>query len=172
VAQAVAASCAIPGYYCPEVIEGRTFIDGGLHSMSNLDLLLGLKLDLVIVVSPLSTRVKFRGWDPLNRFSDATRRAVARQLDEEIAQLEAEGTQVLLLEPVADDLAAIGGNVMDDRRRPKVVQTALRTTLQQLRRPELRPLVELLKGPLAPAAAAPVSNLRPAPSKARLREAV
>src|SRR5947209_3394421 len=46
--QAVAASCAIPGYYCPEAIDGRSYVDGGMHSMSNLDLLLGLDLDLAI----------------------------------------------------------------------------------------------------------------------------
>ena len=156
VTQAVAASCAIPGYYCPEVIEGRTYVDGGLHSMSNLDLLQGLELDLVIVLSPHSTRQKFRGWDPLHRFTDATRRAVARQVDAEIDQLRSDGTRVILLEPVADDLGAIGGNVMDERRRTHVMQTATRSTLEQLRRPELRTLLALLER--APSAA----SLRPA----------
>ena len=72
IAQAVAASCAIPGYYCPEEIDGRFYVDGALHSMSNLDLLLGLKLDLVVVISPHSARLRFRGWDPFDRFTDAT----------------------------------------------------------------------------------------------------
>ena len=145
VPQAVAASCAIPGYYCPEVIDGRTYVDGGLHSMSNLDLLLGLELDLVVVLSPHSTRQKFRGWDPLHRLTDATRRVVTRQVDAEVGQLEAEGTRVILLEPIADDLVAIGGNVMDERRRARVMQTAMRTTLEQLRRPEHRSLLRLLE---------------------------
>jgi NTE family protein len=148
VAEAVAASCAIPGYYCPEVIEGRTYVDGGLHSMSNLDLLAGCGLDSVIVLSPLSSRQRFRGWDPLNRFGDATRQAISRQLDAEISLLEAEGTQVHLLEPLADDLVAIGSNVMDDRRRARVMQTATRTTLEQLKRPQFRALLSL--GPGAP----------------------
>ena len=148
VAQAVAASCAIPGYYCPEIIDGRTYVDGGLHSMSNLDLLAGARLDVAVVLSPLSTRQRFRGWDPLNRFSAAARRAVARQLDAEISLLEAEGTRVHLLEPVADDLVAIGSNVMDDRRRARVMRTATRTTLEQLQRREFRGLLSL--GPGAP----------------------
>jgi NTE family protein len=166
VAQAVAASCAIPGYYCPEEVGGRLYVDGGLHSMSNLDLLLGLKLDLVVLLSPHSTREKFRGWDPLNRFTDATRRAAARQVDAEVVALRAEGTEVLLLEPMAEDLAAIGGNVMNERRRGRVMRTATRTTLEQLQRPEHRALLSLLERPLpapeqpAPARATP--RLRPA----------
>jgi NTE family protein len=149
VAEAVAASCAIPGYYCPEVIEGRSYVDGGLHSMSNLDLLAGQQLDHAIVLSPLSTRSRFRGWDPFNRITDATRQAVARQLDAEIALLEAEGMRVTVLEPTAEDLVAIGGNVMDERRRTRVMQTATRTTLERLKLPELRDLVPLLERPAA-----------------------
>ena len=156
VAQAVAASCAIPGYYCPEVIDGRTYVDGGLHSMSNLDLLGGLGLDLVIVLSPHSTRQKFRGWDPLNRFTDATRRAVASQVDAEVDQLRSEGTRVIVLEPDADDLGAIGGNIMDERRRTQVMKSATRSTLEVLGRPELRSLLGHLER--APSAA----GLRPA----------
>ncbi|TMD56279.1 MAG: patatin-like phospholipase family protein [Chloroflexi bacterium] len=148
VAQAVAASCAIPGYYRPEEIDGRLYVDGALHSMSNLDLLLGLKLDLVVVVSPHSTRQKFRGWDPLNRFTDVTRQVAARQVDAEVEALRAEGTEVLLLEPVAEDLAAIGGNVMDDRRRTQVMRTATRTTLEQLKRADRKAPLALLERPL------------------------
>jgi len=37
-AEAVAASCAIPGFYEPVSIKGRRYVDGGLHSLCNLDL--------------------------------------------------------------------------------------------------------------------------------------
>jgi NTE family protein len=147
VAEAVAASCAIPGYYCPEVIGGRSYVDGGLHSMSNLDLLAGQGLDHAIVLSPLSTRTRFRGWDPFNRITDATRRVIARQLDGEIALLEGEGVRVTVLEPTAEDLVAIGGNVMDERRRTRVMQTATRTTLERLKRREFSDLLPLLGRP-------------------------
>lgn len=169
VPQAVAASCAIPGYYCPEVIGGRSYVDGGLHSMSNLDLLTGQGLDLVIVLSPLSTRVRFRGWDPFNRFTDATRQAVARQLDAEIELLRAEGVEVVLLEPTADDLVAIGGNVMDDRRRARVVQTATRTTMEQLNRLELRKVLPLIG---RPPRASSTAKLKPITAKPVLRPAI
>ena len=35
----VAASCAIPGFYVPPRIGGRAYVDGGLWSVSNLDIL-------------------------------------------------------------------------------------------------------------------------------------
>ena len=55
-ADAVAASCAIPGFYRPVDIGGRRYVDGGVRSASNLDLLAGHELDLVICLNPTSTR--------------------------------------------------------------------------------------------------------------------
>src|SRR5438105_2201538 len=55
-ADAVAASCAIPGYFAPIVIRGREYIDGGVHSMSNAALLEDEGLDLVIIFNALSAR--------------------------------------------------------------------------------------------------------------------
>ena len=55
VADAVAASCAIPGFYRPVKIGGRRYVDGGVCSASNLDLLAGRGLDLVICLNPLSS---------------------------------------------------------------------------------------------------------------------
>lgn len=147
VGQAVAASCAIPGYYRPEPIDGRLYVDGGLHSFSNADLLLGAGLDLVLILSPTSTRQRFRGWDPLHRFTDATRRAVAQQLDAEVEALRRDGKQVLVLEPGAEDLVAIGGNLMNDRRRGIVMRTALRTTAAQLGSREARQALRSLEPP-------------------------
>ena len=54
-ADAVAASCAVPGFYRPVRIGGRRYIDGGVHSLSNLDMLADLGLDLVICLNPTSS---------------------------------------------------------------------------------------------------------------------
>jgi len=40
-ADAVTASCAIPGWYAPVVIDGRPYVDGGTLSPTSLDLLVG-----------------------------------------------------------------------------------------------------------------------------------
>lgn len=134
-------------------VLGGAWMAGALHALADrtrwyprhADHLAGQGLDLAIVLSPLSSRARFRGWDPLNRLTDATRRVIARQLDAEICLLESEGARVAVIEPTADDLAAIGGNVMDERRRARVMQTPTRTTLQQLKGPALRNLQPLLK---------------------------
>src|SRR4051812_37823482 len=54
-ADAVAASCAIPGFYRPVEIGGRRYVDGGMYSASNLDLLAERDLDVVICLNPTST---------------------------------------------------------------------------------------------------------------------
>ena len=55
IADAVAASCAIPGFYRPGEDRRRRYVDGGVCSASNLDLLAGRGLDLVICLNPLSS---------------------------------------------------------------------------------------------------------------------
>ena len=55
IAEAVAASCAIPGFYRPVRIGGRRYVDGGVCSISNLDLVAGRGLDLVICLNPLTS---------------------------------------------------------------------------------------------------------------------
>src|SRR4030095_11988702 len=52
---AVAASCAVPSYFRPIRHEGSVYLDGGLHSATNADLVRDRSLDAVVVVSPLST---------------------------------------------------------------------------------------------------------------------
>ena len=54
VATAVGASSAIPGFFAPVTIHGRRYVDGGVHSPSNADVLRTEQLDLVLVSSPMS----------------------------------------------------------------------------------------------------------------------
>jgi NTE family protein len=56
IGDAVAASCAIPGFYRPVKIGGRRYVDGGVCSASNMDLVAGRGLDLVICLNPLTSR--------------------------------------------------------------------------------------------------------------------
>ena len=161
IADAVAASCAIPGFYRPEVIEGREYVDGGVHSMTNADLLSGLGLDAVVVLSPLSSRQRVRGWNILNRFTDVTRRLVAPLVDAEVKLLQDQGTQVLLLEPMAADLIAIGGTLMDDTRRGQVMRTAMQTTAERLAEKDAEAVLSALQPGAAPAPPAK-GQLKPA----------
>ena len=54
-AEAVRASCAIPALYEPVTLDGRRYIDGGLHSYTNADLMGPPAFDLVVVSSVMSS---------------------------------------------------------------------------------------------------------------------
>jgi NTE family protein len=135
---AVAASCSIPGFFRPVWIGGRSYVDGGLNSPSNLDLLADLGLDVVICLNPLSSRYTEPGFNPLHKAGEAVSWLAAHQVDAEAEQLEAAGTAVVMIEPTAYDLVAIGGNRMDARRCRVVFEVALRSVTRQLREPSVR----------------------------------
>lgn len=137
-ADAVAASCAIPGFYHPVAIGGRRYVDGGVRSPSNLDLLAGRELDLVICLNPTSTRESTAASRPLDRVAAAARRDAGRRLGREAKRVRGEGTKVLLIQPVAEDLALMGRNLMSGRRRDEVLAAATRTVTEQLRAPHAR----------------------------------
>ena len=111
-ADAVAASCAIPGFYRPVRIGGRRYVDGGVCSASNLDLLAGRGLDLVICLNPLSSSDDPRSANPLDWPSQLSRAANRRRLGHEARKVRGYGTKVVLIEPTAADLRAMGRNLM------------------------------------------------------------
>ena len=55
---AVAASCAVPGYFAPVRIEERSYVDGGVHSPTNAAVLRASGVDLAVVISPMSGPVR------------------------------------------------------------------------------------------------------------------
>lgn len=124
VGQAVAASCAIPAFYRPVRINGRRYVDGGICSPSNLDLLRGCGLDLVVCLNPISTRASVEPGGAAGRVAAAVRAATGRRLGHEARKLRDEGTEVLLMQPGAEDLAAMGINMMDRGRRVAVLEQA------------------------------------------------
>jgi NTE family protein len=147
-ADAVAASCAIPGFYKPVEIGGRRYVDGGLWSTSNLDILRNAELDLVICLNPTSSLHPPFAWNPAERVAGVMRRASGRRLGSERKKLVAAGAEVVLIQPTGDDHAVMGPNLMSSRNRNPVIQTAIRTVREQLLRPGVRELLaELPPGP-------------------------
>lgn len=134
VADAVAASCAIPAFYHPVKIGGRRYVDGGLCSVSNLDLLCGEDLDVAICLNPMSSAAKVRALTPSQQLGAAMRGWSNRRLEHEVRKLEAHGTQVIVLTPTADDLAVMGTNLMSRKRRTEVAEQAYRSIALELRR--------------------------------------
>jgi NTE family protein len=147
-ADAVAASCAIPGFYKPVEIAGRRYVDGGLWSTSNLDIVRNEELDLVICFNPTSSLHPPFAWNPAERVASVMRGASGRRLGTERRKLVAAGTEVVLIQPVGEDHAVMGPNLMSSKNRNPVIQTAIRTVRDQLRRPGVRELLaELPEGP-------------------------
>ncbi len=169
---AVAASCAIPGFYRAVEIAGRRYVDGGLSSASNLDALENEHLDLVIALNPMSS---LHASDPRTlgeRLAFAMRQAAGRSLGSEAKRVRAVGTEVVLIQPTVHDLDVMGTNLMSSRRRHEVIETAVRTVTDHLRQSpvgerlaELPPgLPELVKRPNGP-----VRSLPDFPALARAR---
>jgi NTE family protein len=147
-ADAVAASCAIPGFYRPVEIGGRRYVDGGLWSTSNLDILRNEELDIVICFNPTSSLHPPFAWNPAERVASLMRTASGRRLGSERKKLVSGGTEVILIQPVGDDHAVMGPNLMSSKNRNPVIQTAIRTVREQLNRPGVRELLdELPEGP-------------------------
>jgi NTE family protein len=140
-ADAVAASCAIPGFYRPVEIAGRRYVDGGMWSTSNLDILRNDELDLVICLNPTSTLHPTHAWNPAERVAGVVQRLAGRRLGSETKKLRAAGTEVVLIQPTGDDHAAMGPNLMATRNRNQVIQTAIRTVREQLRAPAVEDLL-------------------------------
>jgi len=133
-ADAVAASCAIPGFFRPVNIDGETYIDGGVHSPTNADLLADLGLDLVVVSSPMS----LAGSGLRIRLDQPARRWSRLLLDGEARRLRRQGVEVVAFQPTAEDITIIGPNPMDAGRRVTVARQTKESTLRRLVRADTR----------------------------------
>jgi NTE family protein len=134
VPDAVAASCAIPGFFSPVVIDGAPHIDGGVHSPTNADVALDAgPLDLVLVSSPMSRqgrRPRLAPDQPMRAWSGAL-------LDAEAARLRRRGVPVVAFQPDEAVLQEMGLNAMDPARRGAIAERAHRSTLQKLARSDV-----------------------------------
>ena len=128
IADAVAASCAIPGFFAPVVIDGEGHLDGGVHSPTNADVLRDERLDLVLVSSPMSRRgrrPRLSADQPLRTWSGAL-------LDAEARQLRRRGASVVAFQPDDRILATMGLNAMDPTRRGAIAAAAYEATRRRL----------------------------------------
>ncbi|HMD56551.1 MAG TPA: patatin-like phospholipase family protein [Solirubrobacteraceae bacterium] len=129
---AVAASCAIPGFYRAVEIEGRRYVDGGLRSASNLDILAEEGLDLVIALNPMSSLHASSPRTLGERVAFSVRQNSGKRLGSEARRLRERGTEVLLIQPTVHDLDVMGTNLMSRGRRHDVIETAVETMSEHL----------------------------------------
>jgi NTE family protein len=117
VGTAVAASSAVPGLLAPVSIDGRDHVDGAVHSPTSVDLVAGLGFDRVIVSAPMAGPADAR--QPARLYHD-------RLLAQEVAAVRRTGSEVVVIEPDGDVLAAMGNRAMAPGREKPVAEAARR----------------------------------------------
>lgn len=137
---AVRSSSAIPGFFAPVEYDGRRFVDGGVHSPTNADLLAESDLDLVVIVSPMSATTA-----GLRAPRSAGRALHARRLAVEVKQLRRAGISVLTFQPTPADIAVMGRNAMDAARRVATVRAALESARARLADPAVADRLAVLR---------------------------
>ena len=100
---AVAASCAVPGYFAPVAIDDHRYVDGGIHSTTNADLLADVDLDRVVVVAPLAGRTRF----PVG-IGSVVRTWARLTIARELAPLRARRVPIAVVEPSPAAAAYLG----------------------------------------------------------------
>jgi NTE family protein len=131
---AVAASCALPGWFTPVIVENRRYIDGAVWSATNADVLAQEHLDVVIISAPLSGSASVLHWWQRGHLIKETR------------QLRSAGTKVIVIEPTRTDTTVMGLNIMDKRRRPAVTRHIRAAIRERLEHGDLAELGELVVG--------------------------
>lgn len=140
VRDAVAASCAVPGYFAPVRVNGHVLVDGGVVSTTNADLLArhDERIDLAIVIAPMSTAAPSRRPDPLSFM----RRTIRNQVDVEVRRLHAAGIDVVRIEPGIETTSLAGFDFMTGDHDAEIVRAAVLETGARLRDDPLRPQLD------------------------------
>jgi NTE family protein len=127
-AAAVAASCAVPGYFAPVDVDGEAYLDGGIASSTNADVLAG-DTDLAIAFAPMGRA------EPQNGFSldRLVRDRVDGKLRDELSVLSARGIESFVFAPGPRTLALLGQDFMSDAAAAEFVVNAFIETGEQLR---------------------------------------
>jgi NTE family protein len=137
-AEAVAASSAIPLIFRPYEVEGRVYVDGGIASGTHADLVLGANepLDLVIVLAPMAAEEARQGAWLHERVFD---RVGCRSLEEEVALIRSTWphADVLVMRPSPAVLAAMRPNPMDAKAAVPTFIRTLTAMKRTLARPEV-----------------------------------
>ena len=183
ISRAVAASCALPGFFRPVRIDATDYIDGGVRKTAHISLALKERCGLVLCVNPI-VPVRFalsRGLFPHRRGQGALaskgllaildqvfRLTLHSRLQYGLSRYRRENpeTDIVLFEPKAEELPRLMRNIMRTSGRVRIAEYAYRSTLQKLDAEyarlspvferhglRLRPAVSLSKAPRRPEAA-------------------
>jgi NTE family protein len=110
-AEAISASCALPGYFAPVQIAGRQYVDGGVWSATNLDVAAVRRGDRILCLTPMNVLTMSR-WPAVRAMGRACQLAATL----EAASVRRRGGAVTVISPDARSAPAIGENLMDTGR--------------------------------------------------------
>jgi NTE family protein len=139
-ADAVLASCAIPGVYRPVRVGRRTLVDGGVHSSSNLDLAAREGCQLIIGSVPMA----FDPADPPAQCHQLLRRLPARALAGEAAYARRKGAKVVLFRPTRAEIRVHGLDALRPEGLDKVAEAAYEAATAVLGSARFRQAIEEL----------------------------
>lgn len=100
----IASSCAIPGMFPLITLEQSQYMDGGVYSGTNAQIVIEDQPDLAVIIAPIC-----KGTALIGEFAD-------RCLQSEVQQLKAKGCKVMVISPNENDINALGDNLMDTSR--------------------------------------------------------
>jgi NTE family protein len=130
---AIVASCSVPGVFSPVAIGGDLFVDGGVRSPTNADIVARAALDIVIVISPMSGRHLPRlGVEP------AVRRYAGRRVERELVMVRSHGAATALLQPGRAAARVLGVDFMREDKVSEIVSAAFFDAGEQLQSSALR----------------------------------
>jgi NTE family protein len=132
-ADAVQASCSIPGWYPPVEIDGVPYIDGGAVSNASVDMLSHTTVDEAYILAPMASLDPDRPRTAMGRLERRIRRSVTKRIVADVAALRAAGVRVCLVTPGAPDLETMGANLMNPARRSDVLDSARTSATAQIR---------------------------------------
>jgi NTE family protein len=120
VSEAVQASCAIPGVFRPISAGGRTYVDGGVWSPTNMDAAQVARATRVLCLNPTGSI------RPTLRAPAGAVGVVSRSLaGAEALVLTRRGASVRTVNPDDGSVQAMGTNLLDPRPRAAVIGTGL-----------------------------------------------
>jgi predicted acylesterase/phospholipase RssA len=128
---ALAASCALPLYYQPVVIDGRRYADGGLRAVLPVEVARGIPADLIVAISvgpgfdEGPSRAKVPGL--LRAHGDAERVMMAAQTERDLEDWPADATKLIVVRAVHERDATFALDQID-----RFVEAGYQATKQAL----------------------------------------
>ncbi len=145
---AVQASSAVPGFFAPVQVQDTDYVDGGVWSATNADLVNGLGFDAVVVSAPLAGPYDLAALRHQRSARSAARAYHRATLHEELRRVRGAGTPVISFEAGPEHATLLASDAVRSAGGTDIAETAYASVLQRL---EADPSLVRLLTPRVPA---------------------